>query len=272
MRRRLVGGSIALLVGALAAPHGSAVAQEPCDPLPAGGCPTPTPTPTPTPAPTVTPQPATVALQTDPDNVVFRTTPAATLRGTLTSTAASVAGVRVQLTGRAAPFGKVTVTRKATADTAGAFSFRVRPRVNTVYRVDVLPGQAVTGVSPRIAVHLFPKLALTGTTGKTSLRLGMTVRGPKRIVFKSGGRAVQRGTARRAVFYARLKGDKLFRRVGSGRLSKVRCGSTCTRTAAVTITKASVLRRIKNVGVCTQGTAFRGLGVETPCGAPRKSF
>jgi hypothetical protein len=185
---------------------------------------------------------------------------------------APVAGVQVRLLGRSTVFGRVTVRRTLTTGADGTFSARVRPTVNARYVAELVDGQALAGASRPRLVRAFPRTAVTIDPRAGAVALQFSVRGPRRLSFEDGFRRPRAGSATRAYFYVRLRGEARYRRVGRATLSGVRCGATCVRTAAFTLDDARTLRRTRNVGGCIRGAAFKGLGATAACGAKRRAF
>jgi hypothetical protein len=196
---------------------------------------------------------------------------AVTLSGRLVS-AAAVARVKVRVLGRSTTFGRVTVRRTVTTDAAGAFEVRVRPTVTARYVASVVAGQPVAGSSRPLRVRAFPHTAVAVEARDGAAELLFTVRAPRRLAFEDGFRRPRVGSARRAYFYVRLRGEERYRRVGRGALSRVRCQATCVRTATFTLDEAATLRRTRDIGGCIRGTAFQGLGAWADCGAKRRAF
>jgi hypothetical protein len=216
---------------------------------------------------------AQVRLTASPAAAVFdgRRGGMVTFSGRLVSTAA-VARVRVQLLGRSTTFHRVTVRRTVKTDATGAFTLRVRATVNARYVASIAAGQAVSGKSPSLRVRAFPRTSVAIDPRDGAAQLLFTVRGPRRLVFEDGFRRPRAGSAERAFFYVRLRGEQRYRRVGRGKLSGVRCKTTCARTASFTLDDPRTLRRTRNVGGCIRGAAFQGLGASADCGAKRRDF
>jgi hypothetical protein len=127
------------------------------------------------------------------------------IRGQL-STSGTKKGQRVVLLGRSFPYKRGRVVASTTTGTSGAYSFRVRPSLNTRYRV-----KFKTVFSKRVRVYVYPVQTNTRvrTISGNRARVHFFVKFPANYPLRLSGR--------RLTWYFRKSGRPVFRKIKTTR-------------------------------------------------------
>jgi hypothetical protein len=269
---RGVGISIGLAISALA-PGAAASDPPPCGGLLQPQCPPPPPPEEPPPPPPPeqsdpTPPPnAKLTLRTSASDINLVKPRRIVLSGQITGIPQG-SRPRLVLRAESLEFGKAFDDVEGRSDPAGNFRFRVRPELNTVYRVATADGEQMAGQSRPVMVRVYPLVTLTfhSRTLRT-FRARLLVAGPWVLNFADDKVKTTRGSARYAFYYRVPRRSKFAYRIGRARLGDGGCGEYCYREAWKLIRRTPRIQAARSILGCLRGTGFRGMGLPTPaCG------